>query len=113
MLNLALAVCIWIEWVDWRHNVVKLQATFWNIATSECHLDELYSLVALQVLFSHKFCKLGFLLFIDICLPFLIDITCCGHAFYEAFDKLLLVTQVGTRLDGLDNADISFVQYFP
>ena len=46
MLYLALTVCIPVERVDWRHNVVKLQTTLRNIATSKSHLDELYSLIA-------------------------------------------------------------------
>ena len=73
MLYLALAVGIRVKWVDWRHDVVQFQTAFRNVATLECHLDELYSLVALQMLFCHKFFKLSLLLLVEICLPFLID----------------------------------------
>lgn len=75
MLYLALAVGIRVKWVDWRHDVVQFQTAFGNIATLECHLDELYSLVALQMLFCHKFDKLSILLLVEICLPFLIDMS--------------------------------------
>ena len=96
MLHLALAVGIRVKWVDWRHDVVQFQTAYGNIATLECHLDELYSLVVLQMLFCHKFCKLSLLLLVEICLPFLIDIASGCHALYEAFYKFLLVAQVGT-----------------
>ena len=40
MFYLALSVCIRVEWIYRRHDVVEFQTTFRNIATSECHFNE-------------------------------------------------------------------------
>lgn len=91
MLYLALAVGIRVKWVDWRHDVVQFQTAFGNIATLECHLDELYSLVALQMLFCHKFCKLSLLLLVEICLPFLIDMSMRISFLYWPFNRNMVM----------------------
>lgn len=90
MLYLALAVGIRVKWVDWRHDVVQLQTAFRNIATLECHLDELYSLVVLQMLFCHKFCKLSLILLVKICLPFLIAMRI--SFLYWPFNRSMVMT---------------------